>query len=117
MVICALLMNQGTSEQPADGLWSITALECPWDTLCKGHGVPQDILKPSSGPLFQRFSGSSDVTCCYPQQLFSEVEVEGCTVRTARFAVQSVSQDCSDGSTVFLVLHMGLTDLSKISAI
>ena len=79
-------MNQGTLEQPADGLWSIAAFECQWDRLCKGHGVPQDILKTDSGPLFRRFLGSSDVIWCHPQQVFSEVEVEECTVGTVRFA-------------------------------
>lgn len=68
------------------GLWSVAAPECQWDRLCKGHGVPQDILKTSSGPLSQRFLGSSDVTCCHPQQAFSEVEVEECTVGTVGFA-------------------------------
>lgn len=57
-----------------------------WDRLCRGHGVPQDIQKTSSGPLFQRFLRSSDATYCHPQQAFSDVEVEECTVGTVRFA-------------------------------
>ena len=97
MVICALRMEQGTLQQPADGFGSITARECRWDRLCKGHGVPQDILRAGSGPLLQRFLGSSDVACCPPSKCSLKLrnalwELSGlllnASLRTARVAGQ-----------------------------
>lgn len=51
-MIRALVVIRGA--MGADGSWSITAFEWQCDSVME-HGVPQDVLKTNSGPLFQGF--------------------------------------------------------------
>lgn len=82
---------------------------CQEDKLCEGQGVPQDILKTSSGPWYQRSPGSSDAACSHPQQVF-------CETKAALWDLSGLLTEPLPGLEGVPALPTGLTGLCKTGA-